>query len=59
MTVDISALAWLVRRMDVSATLKTFVAVFAVFLVLLAVLGKWAWKPILLGLQKREESLKN
>ncbi len=34
MTVDISALAWLVRRMDVSATLKTFVAVFAVFAVL-------------------------
>jgi hypothetical protein len=34
MTVDISALAWIVRRLDVSATLKTFVAVFAILLVL-------------------------
>jgi hypothetical protein len=34
MTIDISALAWMVRRMDVSATLKTFVAVFAIFIVL-------------------------
>lgn len=34
MTVDISALAWIVRRLDVSATFKTFVAVFAILLVL-------------------------
>ncbi|MCP4710355.1 MAG: ATP synthase F0 subunit B, partial [Planctomycetes bacterium] len=27
----------------------------AVFVILLAVLGKWAWGPILAGLQKREE----
>lgn len=30
----------------------------AVFLVLLAVLGKWAWGPILSGLQKREEHIR-
>ena len=30
----------------------------SVFLVLLAVLGKWAWGPILAGLQKREEHIR-
>jgi len=30
----------------------------AVFIVLLAVLGKWAWGPILSGLQKREEHIR-
>ncbi len=30
----------------------------ALFLVLLAVLGKWAWGPILDGLQKREEFIR-
>jgi len=30
----------------------------AVFLVLLVVLGKWAWGPILAGLQKREEHIR-
>ena len=30
----------------------------AVFIVLLAVLGKWAWGPILAGLQKREEHIR-
>ena len=34
MTVDISALAWMVRRMDVSATVKSFFAVFVIFVVL-------------------------
>jgi len=30
----------------------------AVFVILLAVLGKWAWGPILSGLQKREEHIR-
>ena len=30
----------------------------SVFIVLLAVLGKWAWGPILAGLQKREEHIR-
>jgi F-type H+-transporting ATPase subunit b len=30
----------------------------AVFVVLLAILGKWAWGPILSGLQKREEYIR-
>lgn len=34
MIVDISALAWMIRRMDVSATLKTFTATFALLTVL-------------------------
>ncbi len=30
MTIDISGIAWMIRRMDLSATLKNFVAVFAI-----------------------------
>lgn len=36
----------------------TAVFTVALFLVLLVVLGKWAWGPILTGLQKREEHIR-
>jgi len=36
----------------------TVILTLAIFIVLLAVLGKWAWGPILAGLQKREEHIR-
>lgn len=42
-----------------SGSLGTAVFTIAVFIVLLIILGKWAWGPILAGLQKREESIRN
>ena len=33
MTIDVSAIAWMVRRMDSSATMKTFVATFTLIAV--------------------------
>jgi len=41
-----------------SGTWITPILTLAVFVVLLAVLGKWAWGPILSGLQKREEHIR-
>lgn len=38
--------------------LGTSLFTLAVFLVLVVVLRKWAWKPILTGLQKREEHIR-
>jgi F-type H+-transporting ATPase subunit b len=35
------------------------IATVAIFLILLAVLGKFAWKPILAGIRGREESIAN
>jgi len=37
----------------------TVIATIAIFVLLLVVLGKFAWKPILAGLQKREETIKS
>jgi len=42
-----------------SGGLGTAVFTIAVFIVLLVFLGKWAWGPILTGLQKREENIRN
>ena len=41
-----------------SGTWGTAILTLAIFIVLLAVLGKWAWGPILSGLQKREEYIR-
>lgn len=41
-----------------SGTWGTAILTLAIFIVLLAVLGKWAWGPILSGLQKREEHIR-
>jgi len=41
-----------------SGTWGTAILTLAIFIVLLAVLGKWAWGPILAGLQKREEHIR-
>ena len=41
-----------------SGNLGTAIFTVAVFLVLLVVLGKWAWGPILSGLQDREEKIR-
>jgi len=42
-----------------SGGLGTAVFTIAVFVVLLVFLGKWAWGPILTGLQKREENIRS
>ena len=42
-----------------SGGLGTAVFTIAVFIVLLVILGKWAWGPILTGLQKREEHIRD
>ena len=42
-----------------SGGLGTAVFTIAVFVVLLVILGKWAWGPILAGLQKREENIRS
>jgi len=42
-----------------SGDLGTAVFTIAVFIVLLVFLGKWAWGPILTGLQKREEHIRD
>jgi F-type H+-transporting ATPase subunit b len=39
--------------------LGTFVATILIFLCLLAILGRTAWKPIMSGLQNREEAIRN
>lgn len=41
-----------------SGTWGTAILTLGIFIVLLAVLGKWAWGPILAGLQKREEHIR-
>jgi len=41
-----------------SGTWGTAILTLAIFIVLLAVLGKWAWGPLLSGLQKREEHIR-
>ncbi len=41
-----------------SGTWGTVILTLAIFVVLLVVLGKWAWGPILSGLQKREEHIR-
>ena len=41
-----------------SGNLGTAVFTIAIFIVLLLVLGKWAWGPILSGLQSREEYIR-
>jgi len=42
-----------------SGDLGTAVFTIAIFIVLLVILGKWAWGPILTGLQKREEHIRD
>lgn len=37
----------------------TVILTAAVFVLLVAILGKWAWKPILTSLQKREEHIRS
>jgi len=41
-----------------AGSLVTALLTLAVFVVLLAILGRWAWKPILGALQKREEHIR-
>ena len=41
-----------------SGTLGTAILTLAIFIVLLVILGKWAWGPILSGLQKREDHIR-
>ena len=41
-----------------SGTWGTSILTLAIFIVLVVVLGKWAWGPILSGLQKREEHIR-
>ena len=41
-----------------AGSVVTAILTLAIFVVLLFVLGKWAWGPILAGLQKREEHIR-
>lgn len=42
MTIDVSGIAWMIRRMDVSATIKNFVAVFSILSVPLYLVAAFA-----------------